>query len=247
MIDFHVVPSGATVTLVARAAMPRGAEVVLLRDGVEVARSKGELRKEVPPSAGAYRVEVHIPSAPGQPPVPWLVGNAVYLTPPSTSAPSTSAPSTEHGAPSTAIPPFPWRIEKDPASSAILRTSASAVELEYRLADGARNSQFVALATDVHDQSFSAIDLSLKSDRPAKVSVQVRTAAGERWGRSYYIDPAGSAIQARLADFRPIAAGSNSAVPPSTAVTSILLVADLTNAAPGRAGRLVVQSSALVK
>ncbi|HMF43748.1 MAG TPA: hypothetical protein VKQ32_23900, partial [Polyangia bacterium] len=145
-----------------------------------------------------------------------------------------------------AIAPFPWRIEKDPASSAILRTFERAVELEYRLADGARNSQFVALATDLHGQPFRAIDLDLLPDRPIRVGVQVRVEDGRRWGRSFYLDPAGTAIHAELSAMRAVGTAGPSP-PAGEAVTSILLVVDLTNAAPGGSGRIRVQSSALAK
>jgi hypothetical protein len=246
LLDFHAVPSGGTVTFIARATLPPGGQLVLLGPGGELARGTGELKYEVPPlrAADAYRVEARLAGAPGEPPVPWLVSNAIRvgaLAP----GPEQIAPSTEHSAPST-IPPFPWRIEKDPASSAILRTFDRAAELEYRLADGARNSQFVALATDLTRQPFRAIDLDLLPDRPARVGVQVRIADGRRWGRSFYIDPAGTTIHADLASMRAVE-GPGPSPPAGEAVTSILLVVDLTNAAPGRFGRIRVRASALVK
>jgi hypothetical protein len=144
-----------------------------------------------------------------------------------------------------AIPPFPWRIENDAASSAILRTSGGEVSLRYTLGAGERNNQFVALATDLQRQSFNAIDLSLAGDRPLRVSVQVRRADGRRWGRSFYVDPAGSVLRVPLANLKPIGGDGNSAISP-TDVTSILLVVDLANASPGRSGVLRVLASALV-
>jgi hypothetical protein len=240
LLDFHAVPSGATVTLFARATVPAGGALVLLGPAGEIGRSDRELRHEVPADRpGAYRVEVRLAGAPGDPPVPWLVSNAIrvgadsIVTPPLVPAP---------GKP---IAPFPWRIEKDAASSAIVRTSATSAELSYRLADGARNSQFVAMATDLRDEAFTAIDLDLASDRPARVWVQARTADGRRWGRTFYVDPAGASFRASLPLFKGI--GHSASPPPGTAVTSILLVVDLTNAAPGRPGRLIVRSSALVE
>jgi len=242
LLDFHPVPSGATVTLFARATVPAGGSLVLLGPAGEVARSAGQLRQEVPADRpAAYRVEVRLPGAPGDSPVPWLVSNAIrvgagadaIVTPPSGAVPAKP------------IAPFPWRIEKDTASSAIVRTSAASAELSYRLADGARNSQFVAMATDLRDQPFSAIDLDLASDRPARVWVQARTADGRRWGRTFYVDPAGTSIRASLASFKGL--GHSASLSSGSAVTSILLVVDLTNSAPGRPGRLTVRSSALVK
>ena len=247
LLDFHGVPSGATVTMMARAAMPAGTQLVLIGPGGEVARGAGALKVEVPISSpGAYRVEGRLAAAPGEPAVPWLVGNASSVGSQTDGLPGIEEPATTRPAPAAAIPPFPWRIEKDPASRAILRTRATSVELEYGLADGPRNSQFVALATDLRGQAFRAIDLDVLPDRPARIAVQVRSEDGRRWGRSFYVDPGGTAIHADLSRFR-LVGGAPGGVPPSEAVTSILLVVDLTNSAPGRSGRLTVRSSALIK
>lgn len=243
-LDFHAVPSGATVTLIAHATLASGGQIVLRGPAGELGRSTGELRHEVPAETpGAYRVEVTVPGAPGEPPVPWLVSNAIRVGQPAETGIATTGPPEVRGAP---IPPFPWRIEKDPASSAIVRTFDHAVELEYTLAEGDRRSQFVALASDPRQQSFRAIDLDLRSDRPTRVGVQVRIADGRRWGRSFYVDPAGTAVHAELGAMRAVGE-STAGPPPGESVTSIILVIDLTNAAPGRSGRLTVRSSALVK
>jgi hypothetical protein len=228
-------------TLIARATLPRDADLILIHDGRDVARGRDEIRRVVTGAHGTYRVEVRMPGAPGSPPVPWLVSNPVYFVNP---IPRAAAPAAVP--PPPAIAPFPWRIEKDRSSSALLRTSDHDVALEYKLGDGARNSQFVALATDLQRQTFTAIDLWLAGDRPARISVQVRRAGGERWGRSYYVDPGGSSLHVLLADLRPIA-GTTPASTSSADLASLLLVIDLTNAAPGRSGVLRVKASALSK
>jgi hypothetical protein len=239
LLDFHL--EGRTV--LARAARPPGAEVGLLRGGGLVTSIDGDLRYDAGTKSGAYRVEVRVPNAPGTAPVPWLVSNVVYVGEPPTPITTTGSPSKP--APST-IAPFPWRIEKDAGSSAILRTGDHSAVLEYQLAAGARNSQFVALATDVHDAVFSAIRLGLQTDRPSRIWVQVRSAGGKRWGRTYYVDAAGSELLVQLSDLQPIGEGA-SGRPDSKVVSSVLVVVDLTNAAPGRTGRLTILSSELVK
>ena len=118
------------------------------------------------------------------------------------------------------------------------------VELQYRLGEGPRHSQFVAIASDLHGQPFRSVDLSLLADRPARVAVQARTVDGRRWGRSVYVDPGGSFVHIPLEELRPIA---DSGSVDARSITSILLVVDLTNAGPGRAGTLRVLSTALVK
>ena len=245
LLDLHAVPSGATVTLLARAPLPSGGQLVLIGPAGEVARGAGELKFEVPRETDyAYRIEGRLPAAPGDPPVPWLVSNPFSPGSRTVSPPGIEVPAATR--PAAAIAPFPWRIEKDPASRAILRTSATSVELEFGLAEGPRNSQFVALATDLRGQTFRSINLDVLPDRPARIGVQVRTEDGRRWGRSFYVDPAGTPVRADLARLRPVG-GAAGNVPPSEALTSILLVVDLTNAVPGRSGRLTIRSSALMK
>ena len=256
LLEFHLLRPAdrARWEWYARATMPRGAQLVLIGRQGEIARSSDELRRPWPPGSPRdwYRVEVRLPGAPGNPAVPWIVSNPVLYDEPAVVRPDATAVAR---GPLPRSAPFPWRIEKDPASSAILRTSGTSVELEYRLADGARNNQYVALATDVHGAGFSAVDLDLASSEPMRLGVQVRTADGRRWGRTYYLagplgDQPGKVVEtpvhAELSSFRLIGNGASGS-PNSRDVTSLLLVTDLTNALPGRAGRIVVLASALVK
>jgi hypothetical protein len=255
LLDFHVegglaqtgmggqLPDESDATIVARALLPPGGEMVLLQDGSDVMKGSTEIRRAVADAHGAFRIEVRVPGSPGTPPVPWLVSNPVYFGGAQRAAPDAATPALR--VPLAPIAPFPWRIEKDATSSAILRMSDHEVALEYKLGDGPRNSQFVALATDLQRQAFRAIDLLLAGDRPLRVSVQIRESAGRRWGRSFYVDPASSILRIALSRLRPI--GSSTGPPISgEEVTSILVVVDLANAAPGRAGVVRVLSSALV-
>ena len=157
LLDFHAetatgqripmggeLSSGTTATLVARALMPESAEIVLLHDGHAMTTAAGDLRQSVSDGDGSYRVEVRVPGAPGVPPVPWIVGNPIYFSRGDSSIPVATAA----GEPS-AIAAADWRIEKDPGSSAILRTGTAKVELEYALRQGDRHSQYVAVAAPV--------------------------------------------------------------------------------------------------
>ena len=233
------VPEDSDATLVVRAPVVPDSEISIVRNGRTVTSLRGsELRYVVTGGKGAYRAEIAVPGAPGLPPVPWVVSNPIFFGEPGAEAAQGSqAPS----APVTGtIAPFPWRIEKDSSSSAILRTGATDATLEFRLGDGARNSQFVALATDLRPP-LSAIDLSLAGDRPMRVWVQVRAAGGARWGRTYYVDPAGSALHVPLDALAPLAPATG----PVRDVESLMIVVDLTNAQPGRTGVLRVLASAL--
>jgi hypothetical protein len=238
-------PEGAA-TLVARALVPPGAELTIVHhaNGVVASTRGGELRYDVP-GPGAYHVEIGAPGMAGEPRAPWVLSNPIYFQ--TSTADDSAAPVNVAPAPSPAIAPFPWRIEKDGASSAVVRTTGAEVALEYTLGGGGRAGQFVALASDLRAQAFGGVDLALRSDRPMRVSVQLRTADGTRWGRSYYVDPAGSAIHVAVAELAPMGGRPSGAPLTSMDATSLLLVVDLTNAEPGRAGALRVLSSALAR
>jgi hypothetical protein len=260
LLDFWVesgvdrAPMGATLpedsdaTIFAKAIVPAGGELRLLRDGRVVRTSTGELRHVLTSATGAFRVEVHVPGAPGTPAVPWLVSNPIYFGAQGAEGAQGAAGAGAERAPEGArIAPFPWRIEKDPKSSAVLRIGDFEVALEYKLAEGERDNQFVALASDLGRQAFSAIDLTLAGDRPLRLSVQLRRADGARWGRSYYVDPAGTRLRVPIADLKPVRPAAAESRISAAEATSILVVIDLANANPGRSGTLRVTASALTQ
>lgn len=236
-----VLPPDSDATLIARAVVPPGSQMSIVQNGRVVTSTQGAaLRHVVTGAVGAYRVEILAAGAPGLPPIPWVVSNPIYFM-----AAADGASPAPAVAPPASIAPFPWRIEKDPSSSAMLRAGEHETSLEYKLGDGPRGNQFVAMATDLQGTALSRVQLSLAGDRPLRVSVQLRAADGGRWGKSYYVDPAGSVLDVPVAALARIGgAGTGS---PVTGATSLLLVIDLTNAQPGRSGTLRVRSSALLQ
>lgn len=250
LLDFHlqsatgVTPMGGSVAapvssvLIARAPMPPGAVLLLLRGQREVARSMtGEIRYYTT-ARGTYRVEIHAAHAPGSPPVPWVVSNPIYVG----VVPRPMAEPLETVAPPSAGAPLKWQIEKDPTSGAALDTSSDAVQLKYALGAGNRGNQYVALATDARLTPQSVIELQLKGDRPLRIAVEVRDTDGLRWGRSFYVDPGGTTVIAHPAEFRPIGQSTTPA-PNLSSIRSVLLVEDLTNASPGDSRTLTIASS----
>jgi hypothetical protein len=256
LLDFHAltagghdVPMGAElsagtdVTLVARALKPAGAQIVLVHEGRDVESSVGgELRQSVTQPQGAYRIEVRVPHGPGDPPVPWIVSNPIYFL--SVRQLRESTPLVGRGIP---VEPGQWRIEKDSGSTANLRVGSGEVALGYRLRSGPRNSQYVAVAAEVPSEAFSGVRVSLVADKPMRVSVQLRTPEGARWGRSVYVNPESRTLSLAADTFRPIA--EDAAGPgrlDSGRINALLLVIDLTNAPPGSSGLLRILSSELV-
>lgn len=237
LLDFH----RDRTALVAGALMPPGAQIVMFHDGAEVARSAGPmLRWESGGDRGAYRVEVQVPGAPGGPPVPWLVSNEIFTT---VAAPKPRI-SLEVPWTGAVAPPAPWHIEKEASSSATLQAAASGVALEYRLGFDRSRSPYVAIATDVHERRFSAIEAALTAPRPMRVSVQVRTGESGRWEHSVYVDASTRLVRIPLDGMRRIEGSLEH--PASSSITSVLLVVDLTNAIPGSSGAFTVRSLALI-
>ena len=211
---------------------------MLLRDGREIRSADGgTLELDEAGAQGAYRVEVHVPGAPGTPPVPWLLSNPIYFLPP-------AAPPRAEPIPSgTLVLPddTPWHVEKDPGSTGTVTASPGDVTLQYALRAGERASQFVALVADLQgrSRSFRQITFTGQASRPARVSVQLRYpgGAGERWGRSVYLDSQPREIVVSLDDMAP-ADHQRGPAPDSSTATALLFVVDLTNALPGTANTI---------
>ncbi|MGB2715785.1 MAG: hypothetical protein WBC51_16510 [Vicinamibacterales bacterium] len=229
-------------TFRAHAMLPRAAVIVAYTNGEVVAESRTGTLDFQSDQPGAHRVEVHVPGAPGSPPVPWLVSNPIFRLQPPAKAPAPAA---------SVVGPLKlpaWRLEKDEGSQGTVRTNeAGGAEFAYKLRDGARASQFVALVTDVSDPPlFEAVTFSVRSTAPRRLSLQLRFArdADARWGKSVYVDATSRVVtvpveQLRRADGPP-------ARPPVQRATSLLFVVDLTNAAPGDAGQIEIGGVGLV-
>jgi hypothetical protein len=195
---------------------------------------------------GVVRFEVRLPKAPGTPPIPWIVGNPLYFSRPSTDA---SKPASE----SVTIPlgtDAAWHVEKDPETQARVAVSGPQVRLEYTLAGDPRRSQFAAAVTDFpgHVPTFSAVRFSVAGSHPGRLSVQLRYPAGggERWAKSVYVDGQSREVSIPVAAMVP--ADFQEGKPPDTSTArSLLFVVDLTNARPGDSNLITVGDVRFVK
>jgi hypothetical protein len=226
-----------------RATLPRGARVVSVANGREAEvndSGEGEIVVQAEPATSVMRVEVRTPDAPGTPPIPWLVTNPVYFSP----------PAAEPVGPLTPVSGVPldggvsWHVEKDPNSAARLE-SADRHTLRYTLAAGARTSQFVALAADMKGQLAGArsILFVVSAERPARLSVQLRfpQGGGERWGSSTYVDTTSRDAAVPFDRMRPLDRQAG-AIPDPAGAASLLFVVDLTNARPGDSNAFTIGS-----
>lgn len=228
--------AGGPVTVRASVPEPADATVVLLRNGVEVTSGHGEVAAMHTGPEAVYRVEARLPGHV----VPWIVTNAIRVGAP---------PVARVSQPEDALPPAgrmrviddlsQWVVEKHPASTAGVGVEGGEVSLAFRLAAGARSSQYAAMAFPLSgSDSFDRVTFTVRASAPMRVSVQVRLPLGpdgERWRRSVYADTTPRTVTLRLQDFEPAGAPTTRR-PIVTRLRSLLLVVDTTHTSPGTAG-----------
>jgi len=218
--------------------MPEGGTIVLVRNGTEIARSTQSPLSVKAADRGAYRIEIHAAAAPGSPPVPWVVGNPIYVLdePPSLLPPASQPIVLE------TLDALDWRVEKDDSSSGTVVNGSGESRFEYRLKAGDETSQYAAMVADLRSPpaAANAIVLRLRSSKPDRVLIQLRSASrgGARLVASAYVSPEPRDITLDMGMFR-------SAERPEVRfevreASSLLIVADLTNHAPGASGDIEV-------
>jgi hypothetical protein len=229
--------------LVARANGPESGTIVLRKDGRIAAQHRlPELQFNSKREEGTYRVEVYLPNSPGNPAVPWIVSNPIYIRATGWGA---TPPAGAHPPPATtfSIQGGPWRVETDDASSAQVSQTdppKGAVEFKYRLADGGRSDQYAALVIGVGKALTERTHMAFRGRavRPTRMSVQARQPhSGGRWQKSVYLDAETRDIVVRFSEMLPV--GDSGTFDPSQADT-VLFVLDLNNANPGTSGALTI-------
>lgn len=224
-LDFHRSAPGGVVL---NASASPDSRIVLLRNGDEVDQSAIDWTR----ASGAYRVEVRLAGAPGNPPVPWLLSNPIYFLPP----PKPLAPDTR----AFALADLTWHVEKGMGSDGDLSGSEQEVAIDFRLRAGEKASQFVALAGDFRGPRRPGTVLAFDgvAARPMRVSAQVRfpgPGREERWARSVYLDGTVRRVVIPLDEMVPVDQQTGPA-PPIEQARSLIFVVDLVNAQPGASG-----------
>ena len=164
-----------------------------------------------------------MPRSPGNPPIPWILSNPIYFEQARGALHPANTP------PGVPLPPgIAWHIEKDRGSSGSVVTSAGEAVFFYRLRGPSRTSQFAAAVAELQGRApaTGAVTFSASAVRPARLSVQLRYAGGERWGRSVYLDSTPRDLVVPIAAMRP-ADRQNGRQPAATAAVSLLFVVDL--------------------
>jgi hypothetical protein len=233
---------------------PPDARITLIRDGAQALDASGpSLQYDGPSVPAVYRVEVRLPGAPGQPAVPWIVSNPIYVGVPANrpAVPSRGAP-TETVSIYTDGPAPAWTVEHSPTAQGALDVVGSVggtqLEFRYALSGVASASPYAALVVPVGPefQQHTRITFMARADRPMRVSVQLRLPEGERWQRSVYVDETPRDVTVFFDETTPV--GSTATRRPALSqVQSLLFVVDTVNTPPGTAGRLFLDSVRLEK
>jgi hypothetical protein len=242
-----VLPSFREVTLNVELQGPAEAVIQLYREGIRTNESAAPMKQETQiGSPGAYRVEISLPGAPGEPPIPWLLSNPIYVG-------ERSQPVTTPALPPASRfevrygdgPAAGWTIETSPASKAALDVvpadRGTQLALRYAVGGAASASPYAAfvLRSDASLAQYDRLMFTARADRPTRISVQLRAPGGndgERWHRSVLIDTEPRTISVFFNDLRPL--GAAGAQPALAAVDSILFVLDTVNTPLGGNGRI---------
>jgi PHP domain len=262
-LEFSAVSTGGTTTMggivtdlgevAFKAALTpevSGAAIVVVKDGhdfrttrassVSFVRAAGEGR-------ATYRVEVRLEGAPGEPPVPWIVGNPIYVT-------RGEAPAVE------VVPPrvvgqrmfddgsglVVWRIERHAQCQGRVKvdpTFHKRLRFSWRLAEGPRVSQYAAMVTRLDGRAlrvFNQLAFRASASRPMRLSVQLRLPDGRRWRRSVFVDETSREIVVPMSEMTSVAPGRRRMH--LLRAESLLFVVDTVNTSPGTAGETWIDS-----
>jgi hypothetical protein len=234
------------------AQAPPGASTVLLKDGQEVVSVDGRmLEHDAAGKPGVYRVEVRLPGAPGQPPIPWMMTNAIYMGRSAAAATSTDSPSavTQTKVVYGDDDASAWAVEQGARSVARLdrlRALGGGTQLGFRFALGGAPSEspYAAMVMPAGSDvaNYDRLIFTGQANREMRVSVQLRAAGGDggqRWHRSVVLDPIPREVTIFFDDMRPRGA-TDTERPALTEVQSVLFVIDTVNADTGANGQFII-------
>jgi hypothetical protein len=227
---------------------PGDARTILLRDGAVLASADGgALRHVEPGQPGVYRVEVHLSGAPGDPPVPWIVSNPIYVQPEGATqaAPDPRGPATEFFAVYEDGSAVDATVERSPRSQGALDVAPEVggtqqLSLRYALGGILSESPYVALVMPAGPalSGYDRLLFTARSAAPMRVSVQLRVpegVAGERWHRSVYLDETAREISIPFDEMTPRGPTTRRR-PVLQMVRDLLFVVDTVNTKPGASG-----------
>ena len=249
----EVMAPGGPITLRVRSNAPPGFITTILQGGrVLISREGQEVVVATPGESGVFRAEVRTTGRSDA--SRWIISNPIFVwTRSSADIPAVPAPRARtllfDGRDASR-----WRVETDPTSRAELDLAdlveGRTLRLRYGLSGGAPAGQFAALAVDTAGgvAPHERLMLTVRADRPMRMSVQARVAVSptenERWQRSVYVDEVSRELAVVFDDMTPVGA-TRTPRPPPASVHSIVFVVELTNAKPGSSGRIWIREASL--
>ena len=230
---------GQSLTLSANLSTPTETTLRLLKNGETISEVQGNQLTYFSPTnlePAAYRVEVYLPDSPGQPTMPWIVSNPIYIG-------GDHSEVTDFRQASLLSPRFldvmRWRIEKSSDAEAVMRTAENKFSLEYKL--GETNETYVAAAYDVEPRVVEindVVEFGVWASQPTRLSLQLRQGSEEdelRWRRSVYADLTPRMVRVPVGEFQSISADleKQQAV---ASIAGVLFVIDRVNSMPQVSG-----------
>ena len=246
-----VLPLDGPVTLRVDVQGPDMARIDVLKDGSPLQTSTGtQLELVVDAAAAVYRIEVVLPASPGDPPVPWIVSNPIYVgrEAMATTVSDDRPPATEFAVQYANGSASDWAIETSPASLGALDVvpaeGGRQVSLRYGLGGSVSEGSFVAFVMPAGSEigGYDRLMFTGRASRPMRLSVQLRQPrgeAGERWHRSVYLDSSPRTITVHFDELRASDVTSNPS-PALENVEAVLFVVDTVNTPGGASGTLWV-------
>jgi hypothetical protein len=229
---------------------PSGARLTLVRDGRPVAgQAAPRLEHDAGSAPGVYRVEVALPGAPGEPPVPWIVSNPIYVGRPAVDPPAAIArpKPTQRADVYVDGAADGWSVEHSASSEAavdvVKAANGTQLLMRYAIAGALSEHPYAALATAASPTlpAYDRLTFRAHADRPMRLSVQLRApggdAAGQRWHRSVFVDTTPRDIEVFFDEMVPRGA-ARLLRPALSDVRSLLFVIDTVNTPSGTAGQL---------
>jgi hypothetical protein len=248
-----VLEAGGPVTLRVRSNAPSSFTTTLWQGNrrLAIVQKEANVTRTVSDSPAIYRVEIHAPSEGGA--MPWIVSNPIYV---GLTFPQIVPRSTRPGAVTHALfdgrTMAGWHLESDRTSSGTLDIvpgpRGAEISLRYALSTPPEAHPFVALVAGPMNVIAPTDRLSFvaRAEHPMRISVGIRnrSARGEQWTRSVYVDETPRTHTIHLDEMAPVdVAGSPR--PPAADIKDVLFVIETTHTKPGSAGWLWIRSAAL--
>lgn len=244
-----LLPLDGPVSIRVASNAPGGSTITLFKDGAPVATStQAALEFSAAAMPAVYRAEIGLRHAPGDPPVPWILTNPIYVgrtdqTPATNPRPTARAFTTiyDNG------PAAGWQIEANGQSAGavdVARAEGGGNQLRWRYALGGTRSDgpYVGLVVAAGPAVASAdrVIFSARGEKPMRVALQVRVPkgqAGERWQRSFYVDEMPRDITVFFDEMRPIGDTTTKRPVPSE-IQALLWVVEPPNTPLGSSGQV---------